>query len=112
MQEERRRILVFFEHRAQEWTKLVERSQDVTLTGDGTIWMLPGVRYDSVAVGGREAFARQQAHQFRLMASHFRTVWKNIDYYCATNGQDPTVSIYSGSSIELDEIEDNINDLY
>ena len=98
LQEERKHILLFFEYQASEWQKRSQRDEEV--------WMLPGVRYDPVAVDGREAYARHQAHQFREMVSHFRAVWRNIDAYISSNGQEDNVSIYP-PEVELDTIEND-----
>lgn len=103
LQEERRRILAFFEYRASEWEK-----KGGNLNTEGDAWMLPNVPYDAVAIAGREAYARQQAHQFRLMRNHFLSVWANVDKYHSSNGQDKSISILP-SNIVLQEIEDDKN---
>ena len=55
LQEECRRVLAFFEHRANEWESLCNGDQK---------WMLPGVEYDQLAINGRLSYARRQAAQF------------------------------------------------
>ncbi|KAF9543190.1 hypothetical protein CPC08DRAFT_649965 [Agrocybe pediades] len=97
LQEEKRRILAFFEHRARQWEDL---------GSDSSVWMLPGVSYDPVAISGRHAYARQQAHQFRTMRDHFVSVWKNVDGYVEGNGEGIDL-IPEG--VVLHEVEDDEN---
>ncbi|KAF9549677.1 hypothetical protein CPC08DRAFT_769036 [Agrocybe pediades] len=83
LKEEKRRILAFFEYRAKQWDALASD----TTSGDPVPWMLPGVRYDPVAISGRHAYAREQADQFRRMHGHFLTVWQNVDQFVDKNGE-------------------------
>jgi len=78
--EERRRILVLFDHRAKQWDKLAEQDQ---------AWMLPGVPMDEISVNGRVAYAREQAMQYRTMRAHCVHMWVNIDMYVGSEGVTP-----------------------
>ncbi|KAF9472585.1 hypothetical protein BDN70DRAFT_909114 [Pholiota conissans] len=83
LQEECRRVLAFFEHRANEWENLCN--------GDQT-WMLPGVEYDQLAINGRLSYARRQAAQFRRMGAHFSSLTQNVSKFIASKG-DGTVEL-------------------
>jgi len=98
LQEERRRVLAFLDHRALTWKQLeADSSKDLP-------WMLPGVKHDPVSIAGREAFARQQAHQFNSMRAYFEKVWENVDNYILFNGQNVSIN---PASVEIEGAEED-----
>ncbi|KAF9555270.1 hypothetical protein CPC08DRAFT_766080 [Agrocybe pediades] len=94
LQEEQRRVLLFFEQRAREWNELAV---------EGSSWTLPGVPFDPTAIRGREAYAREQAHQFLQMKQYCSLVWCNVEGYIQNNGEGEIQPGIPLSSVEDDE---------
>jgi len=77
LQEEMRRVKAFFEARAGAWD---QQRNGLGKRGD-----------DPAIIGGMEAYARNQAAQFRAMRAHCEHTWRLVDEYVHGFGQGPTV---------------------
>jgi hypothetical protein len=90
LQEEMMRVKAFFRAQAEMW--------DQWVTGSGARTDL-----DHAVRRGMEAYAREQAAQFRAMRGHCEHAWRFIDDYVTQFGQQQVVPIEMDSKLMEDD---------
>jgi hypothetical protein len=85
-----RRVKASFSYQASEWES---RTQNVNWDTPGGKDYEAGVLYsiDKAVIGGRVAFAQEQAAQFREMREFCEMAWQNVPKYVKSLGKDPIV---------------------